>query len=96
VKPSALGLTVCAFINIVVTESTKLQEVILALKQIPEVVECHFITGKYSLLIKIYCKDNNHLMEVLVNSIQNIPNIQSTETMLSLEEAFQRQVWVKE
>lgn len=96
VQPSALGLNVCAFVNVVVTESTKLQEVITALRQIPEVVECHFVTGKYSLLIKLYCRDNNHLMEVLVNSIQNIPNIRSTETMLSLEEAFQRQVWVKE
>lgn len=96
VQPSAIGLSVCAFMNIVVTESTKLGEVIAALKMIPEVVECHFVTGKYSLFIKLYCRDNNHLMEVLINSIQNIPNIQSTETMISLEEAISRQVWVKE
>lgn len=96
VKPAAIGLNVCAYVNIVVTESSKLREVIEALRQIPEVVECHFVTGKYSLLIKMYCRDNNHLMEVLLNSIQNIPNIQSSETMISLDEAFERQVWVKE
>jgi len=96
VKPSAIGLNVCAYVNITVTESSKLREVISALKQIPEVVECHFVTGKYSLLIKMYCRDNNHLMEVLLNSIQNIPNILSSETMISLDEAFERQVWVKE
>ena len=96
VKPAAIGLSVCAYVNIVVTESSKLGEVIEGLRQIPEVVECHFVTGKYSLLIKMYCRDNNHLMEVLLNSIQNIPNIQSSETMISLDEAFERQVWVKE
>ena len=96
VKPAAIGLNVCAYVNIVVTESSKLREVIEALRQIPEVVECHFVTGKYSLLIKMYCRDNNHLMEVLLNSIQNIPNIRSSETMISLDEAFERQVWVKE
>ena len=96
VKPSAIGLYVCAFVSIAVTESDKLKEVITAIKGIPEVVECHFVTGKYSLLIKLYCRDHNHLMEVLVGSIQNIPCIQNTETTISLDEAFERQVWVKE
>jgi Lrp/AsnC family transcriptional regulator for asnA, asnC and gidA len=96
VAPSTLGYNVCAFVSIVVTEPDKQKEVIAALKGIPEIVECHFVTGKYSLLIKLYCRDNNHLMEVLMGSIQNISGIQSTETMISLDEAFQRQVWVKE
>ena len=95
VEPAAIGFGVCAFVNIVVTESGKLGEVIGALEKIPEVVECHFVTGKYSLLTKLYCRDNNHLMEVLVDSIQNIPNIRSTETMLSLKKAFERQVGIK-
>jgi len=96
VKPKALGLNVCAFITIHVTEANKYPEVIAELKQIPEVVECHFITGKGTLLIKLYCLDNEHLMEVLLNTILKIPNIQSTDTMLSLDEAFERQVWVKD
>lgn len=96
VDPSALGLNVCAFVSIVVTESGKLKDVIAALKGIPEVVECHFITGKYSLLIKLYCRDNSHLMDVLLGGIQNIPSIQSTETMISLDKAFERQIKVRE
>ncbi len=96
VQPSAIGLDVCAFVSIVVTESNKIPEVIAALKKIPEVVECHFVTGKATMLVKIYCLDNNHLMEVLLDSIQKLPYIQSTDTMLSLEEAFERQVWVKD
>ncbi|MBR4788914.1 MAG: Lrp/AsnC ligand binding domain-containing protein [Bacteroidales bacterium] len=95
VKPSALGLNVCAFVSIAVTETNKIPEVIEALKKIPEVVECHFVTGRATMLVKMYCMDNNHLMDIMMNSILNLPYIQSTDTMLSLEEAFERQVWVE-
>lgn len=96
VKPQALGLNVCAFISINISEADKYNEVIANLKKIPEVVECHFVTGKYALLVKIYCFDNDHLMEILLNTIQKIPYILSTETMIALDEAIDRQVWVKD
>lgn len=96
IKPSAIGLNVCAYISIVVTESNKSPEVIAALKKIPEVVECHFVTGRYTLLVKVYCLDNDHLMEVIMHKLREVPYIQSTDTMISLEEVFERQVWVKD
>lgn len=96
VKPQALGLNVCAFISVALSESNKYPEVINALKNIPEIVECHFVTGKHALLIKLYCFDHDHLMEILLNTIQKIPYIQSTDTQISLDEAIERQVWVKE
>ena len=96
VKPQALGLNVCAFISISISEANKYNEVVASLKKIPEVVECHFVTGKYALLVKIYCFDNDHLMEVLLNTVQKIPYIQATETMIALDEAIDRQVWVKD
>lgn len=96
VKPTALGLNVCAFIGLELLEDNKYPEVINALKHVPEVVECHFVTGKAALFLKVYCIDNDHLMEVLLNTIQHIPYVQSTDTMISLDEAFGRQVWVKE
>ena len=71
-------------------------EVIAHLKKIPEIVECHFVTGRYAILAKVYCLDNDHLMEVLLNTIQKIPYIQSTDTMISLDEPIERQVWVKD
>lgn len=96
VKPGALGLEVCAFISIALSEANKYSKVVAELKKIPEIVECHFVTGKASLLVKVYCFDNDHLMEVLLNTIQNIPFIQSTDTMISLDQSFERQVWVKD
>ena len=96
VKPSTLGLNVCAFISVTLSEASKYPEVVSALKKIPEIVECHFVTGKAALLVKLYCFDNDHLMEVLLDTIQNIPFIQATDTMIALDEAFERQIWVKD
>lgn len=96
VKPQALGLNICAFVSISLSEANKYNEVVNSLKKIPEVVECHFVTGKYTLLAKVYCFDNDHLMEILLNTIQKIPYIQSTDTVISLDEAIDRQVWVKD
>ena len=96
VKPQALGLNVCAFISVTLSEANKYPEVVANLKKIPEIVECHFVTGNAALLVKVYCFDNDHLMEVLLNTMQNIPVIQSTDTMISLDQAIERQVWVKD
>ena len=95
VKPQALGLNVCAFMSVSLSEANKYPQVIEACRKIPEIVECHFVTGKYTLMVKIYCLDNDHLMEVLLNTIQKIPYVQSTDTQISLEQAIERQVWVK-
>ena len=96
VKPQALGLNICAFVSVSLSEASKYGEVEENLKKIPEVVECHFDTGKYALLVKLYCFDNDHLMAVLLNTIQKIPYIQATDTMIALDEAIDRQIWVKD
>jgi len=96
VKPQSLGLNVCAFIGVSLSQANKYSEVTAALKRIPEVVECHFVTGKAALFLKVYCFDNEHLMEILLNTIQHIPYVMSTDTMISLDEAFEREVWVKD
>ena len=96
VKPQALGLNVCAFVSISLSEANNYNEVVESLRNIPEIVECHFVTGKAALLLKVYCFDNDHLMEILLNTIQNIPYVQATDTVISLDQAIERQVWVKD
>jgi len=95
VKPQALGLNVCAFVSVSLSEANKYPQVIEAFKKIPEIVECHFVTGRYAILVKLYCFDHDHLMEILLNTIQKIPYVLSTETQISLDQAIERQVWVK-
>ena len=96
VKPQSLGLNVCAFVAVTLSQANKYPEVIDALKRISEVVECHFITGRHALLLKLYCLDHDHLMEVLINTIQNIPSVLHTETLIALDQAIERQIWVKD
>ena len=94
IDPKALGNDVCAYVGIQISQSNFYHDVIESLKSIPEIVECHFITGKYSIFIKLYCKDNEHLMNVILNIIQEIPGVSQTETFLSLDQSFERQVSV--
>ena len=69
--------------------------VIKELEKIPEIVECHFTTGTWALLVKIYCVDNNHLMNVLVNKMQNISGVGRTESFISLEQRIEREFSVQ-
>ncbi len=64
------------------------------LKKINEVLECHYTTGDWSVLVKILCKDNEHLMNLLNNQIQKIAGISRTETFISLDQQISRQIKV--
>jgi Lrp/AsnC family transcriptional regulator for asnA, asnC and gidA len=89
-----LGFDVCAYIGIRLQDVSILMQTVDRLKQIPEIVECHFITGTYNLFVKLYCVDNEHLMTTLCDRILAIPGISTTQTYISLNEAFQRQIYV--
>lgn len=91
-SPEGLGYHSLAFVGIQVnltTEKTH-HQVFARIVDIPEVVECHSITGKYSYMLKIYAQSNEHLKRILVEKIQSILEVTSTETFLSLEEGFNR------
>jgi Lrp/AsnC family transcriptional regulator, regulator for asnA, asnC and gidA len=93
---SGLGFMTCAFIGIQVnlTTTSTHNEVFEKIKKIPEIVECHHISGKYSLLVKIYTRNNEHLKQIIVEKIQSIPEITFTETFISLEAGFEREIAV--
>ena len=97
-NPKGLGYHTCAFIGIQVnlTPGSTHQEVFFQIKEIPEIVECHHISGKYSLFVKIFTKSNEHLKRIIVERIQTIPEVTATETFISLETGFSRQLPVKE
>jgi Lrp/AsnC family transcriptional regulator for asnA, asnC and gidA len=87
-----IGYETCAYIGIFLKEAKEFKNVVESLKTIPEVVECHYTTGKYAMFIKIYAKNNTHLLDVIHNKFQRITGIASTETLISFSEAFKRQV----
>lgn len=85
-----LGMDVTAFIGIYLMRSDMADKVVKELKKIPEIISCHYTTGDYSLFLKIICRDTTHLREVLHDKLQKIEGISRTETLISLDESFDR------
>ena len=72
------------------------RNVVEQINTIPEVIECHFTTGSYTMLVKLFAKDNEQLMDLLNNKIQSIPGVVSTETLISLEQSIKREIPITE
>lgn len=90
-----VGYQTCAYVGITLNDVKTFATIAGELKKIPEIVECHYSTGKYSLFVKIYARDNKHLLQVIVDRLTVIDGIAHTETFqISLDEVFRRQLSV--
>ncbi len=92
VNPKVLGYATCTYIGVKLERGSMYRNVVPELEKIREVVECHFTTGPYTMLIKLYARDNQHLMELLNDKIQHIPGVVATETLISLEMSMNREI----
>lgn len=92
VDPKTMGFDVCAYVNVTLKDPQLLNPTMDHLREVPEIVEAHFITGKGSLMVKLYCIDNEHLMRTIFEGILRIPGVSATETILSMQEVFQRPI----
>jgi Lrp/AsnC family transcriptional regulator for asnA, asnC and gidA len=94
INPKALGYSTMAFVGIYLDKAMNNPEAVKQLQKIPEVLECHYTTGNWSIFIKILCRDNEHLMHLLNKEIQSIPGVSRTETFVSLQQQIDRQIKV--
>jgi len=92
VNPKMLGYQMCAYIGITLERGSMYKEVVLALEKIPEIVESQYTLGSYTILIKLYAKNDEHLMELLNGKIQEIPGVATTETLTSLDQRIKRTI----
>ena len=92
VNPKVLGYTTMAYVGIYLDKAVSNPEAVKQLKRIPEVIECHYTTGHWSIFIKILSRDNEHLMHVLNTQIQSITGVSRTETFISLQQQINRQI----
>lgn len=95
VNPKALGYRTCTYIGINLERGAMYKDVVPELEKIPEIVECHFTTGPYTMMIKLYARDNEHLMELLNDKIQTIHGVMGTETLISLDNSISRGIPIK-
>ncbi|EAW25939.1 MULTISPECIES: transcriptional regulator AsnC [Pseudoalteromonas] len=92
INTKRLGYDVCCFIGINLNNARDYPETLIKLEALEEVVEAYYTTGNYSIFIKVMAKSIDHLQDVLINKIQAIEAIQSTETLISLQNPISRTV----
>jgi len=92
IDPKSIGYSTCTYVGLTLEKGSLYHQVVVSLAQIPEVIEAHFTTGRYTMLIKLYARDNAHLMQLLNSRIQEIEGVVSTETLISLDQGLQKTV----
>ncbi|VBB47054.1 Transcriptional regulator, AsnC family [uncultured Paludibacter sp.] len=92
VNPKMLGYQICVYIGITLERASMYKDVVHELEKIPEIVESQYTLGAYTLLIKMYAKNDEHLMSLLNGKIQEIPGVATTETLTSLDQRIKRTI----
>ena len=89
--PEKIGNEACAYVGLYLKNPEQFDKVVEGLYNIPEVVECHYTTGQYDLFIKIYAKNNHHLLNIIHDKLQPL-GLALSETIISFHEEFKRQM----
>ncbi|MBQ0048487.1 MAG: Lrp/AsnC ligand binding domain-containing protein [Prevotellaceae bacterium] len=92
INPKSLGYNTCTYVGICLEKGSMYTRVVDELNKIPEIVECHYTTGPYTMLVKLYARDNEQLMDLLNRKIQGITGVDSTETLISLDQSIKKEV----
>ncbi len=93
---SKMGWKLTMFIGIFLKDSASYKNIIEVLREVPEVVKIHHITGRYGVFIKVHTKDSTHFREVYQDKILTIKGIKRTESFMSLEECLNRHILFQE
>ena len=91
IAPEKIGYETCAYIGLNLKNPEKFDTVVEELKNIPEVVECHYTTGDFDLFIKIYAVNNHHLLNIIHDKLQPL-GLSRSETIISFNSAINRQL----
>ena len=91
IDPEKIGYETCAYVGLNLKHPESFDKVVTALKDIPEVVECHYTTGDYDMFIKIYALNNHHLLDIIHDKLQPL-GLARSETIISFHTAISRQL----
>jgi len=95
IDPEKIGYETCAYIGLNLKNPEDFDHVLEALKKIPEVTECHYTTGNFDMFIKIYARNNHHLLTIIHDQLQPL-GLSSSQTLISFHSAFERQLPIRE
>lgn len=95
IDPEKIGYETCAYIGLYLKDPSRFDKVVEELKKIPEVVECHYTTGGFDMFIKIYARNNHHLLTVIHDKLQPL-GLSRSETIISFNAAISRPLAIGE
>ena len=95
INPEKIGYETCAYIGLYLKDPESFDVVVDELKKIPEVVECHYTTGGFDMFIKIFARNNHHLLEIIHDKLQPL-GLSRSETIISFNAAIDRQLPIVE
>ena len=93
ISPEKIGYETCAYVGLYLKNPEDFDDVVEALKLIPEVVECHYTTGGFDMFIKIYAKNNHHLLNIIHDKLQPL-GLSRSETIVSFNAVIDRQLCI--
>lgn len=91
IDPEKIGYETCAYIGLYLKNPEDFDRVVEALKKIPEVVECHITTGDYDLFIKIFARNNHHMMDIIHDKLQPL-GLSRSKSLISFKTVIDRQL----
>ena len=91
IDPEKIGYETCAYVGLYLKDPESFDSVVERLRKIPEVTECHYTTGGYDMFIKIYAKNNHHLLNIIHDKLQPL-GLSRSETIVSFNVVFERQL----
>lgn len=83
-EPRAVGLGVLAFLGVVMEHPKYRAPFIKLVRGLPEILECHHVTGEFDYLLKVRCRDTDALEELISNGLKGIRALVRTRTMIAL------------
>lgn len=84
INPRAIGIDVSAFIQVSIEKPSFFSDFISGVQKMPEVQECHHVTGAYTCLLKVRATTTAHLEKILNEGIKTLPGVVRTETQIVL------------
>ncbi|HET6161180.1 MAG TPA: Lrp/AsnC family transcriptional regulator [Dongiaceae bacterium] len=84
IDPAALGLGLLAFVLVAVNDQAGEARFRDVMKETPEVLECHHLTGDFSYLLKLRLRDTAYLEHFLMNRLKPLAGVVRTNTLIAL------------
>lgn len=92
VNEKQIGFRTKSYVGIRLREARFAEQVVEGLREIPEVLECNYVSGYYAIFALVYAFDNQHLRKILYEQLHKIEGVAGTDSFICLDTNFKRPI----